>query len=155
MIKTADIYDIQGHTIFCDDIRHEVGGKLTLVGIYTGLMYTTAEFPINLGKFCFHIRFYQRNAIFDPNLSIKIFLPGHPYDAPSIDAELQPGAESQQSDDSSDYRMIGANLVFSPFTINAEGQIRVRVLRQGILHRIGSLNVIKKPTPSTASQPPS
>ncbi|MFS2110976.1 hypothetical protein ACCC88_14895 [Sphingomonas sp. Sphisp140] len=34
-----------GYTIFCDDIRHEVGGKLTLVGVYSGEMIYNGPAP--------------------------------------------------------------------------------------------------------------
>lgn len=38
-------------TIFCDDLRHELNGKISLMGIYTGDMYVP-EFPITLLKIC-------------------------------------------------------------------------------------------------------
>jgi len=38
-------------SIFCDDIRHEINGKISLMGIYTGDMYVP-NFPITLTKIC-------------------------------------------------------------------------------------------------------
>lgn len=38
-------------TIFCDDVRHELNGKISLMGIYTGDMYV-ADFPIAIPKIC-------------------------------------------------------------------------------------------------------
>lgn len=38
-------------SIFCDDIRHEQNGKISLMGIYNGEMYVPA-FPITLPKIC-------------------------------------------------------------------------------------------------------
>lgn len=40
--------------LFCDDVRHEVGNKLTLVGCYSGQMQITA-IPATLPKLCVHI----------------------------------------------------------------------------------------------------
>lgn len=36
-------------TIFCDDIRQEVGGKISLIGVYNGVMYVP-QFPVTLPK---------------------------------------------------------------------------------------------------------
>ena len=36
-------------TIYCDDIRQEVGGKLSLIGVYNGVMYVP-QFPAILPK---------------------------------------------------------------------------------------------------------
>ncbi len=36
-------------TIFCDDVRQEVGGKLSLIGVYNGVMYVP-QFPVTLPK---------------------------------------------------------------------------------------------------------
>lgn len=36
-------------TIYCDDIRHEVGGKLSLMGVYNGVLYVP-QFPATLQK---------------------------------------------------------------------------------------------------------
>jgi len=37
--------------IYCDDIRHETNGKLTLIGVYSGSM-VASELPITLPKLC-------------------------------------------------------------------------------------------------------
>jgi hypothetical protein len=36
-------------TIFCDDVRQEIGGKLSLIGVYNGVMYVP-QFPATLSK---------------------------------------------------------------------------------------------------------
>ncbi|MFK4075182.1 DUF6941 family protein [Ectopseudomonas khazarica] len=36
-------------TVFCDDVRHEVGGKATYVGIYGGTMFVNS-FPAEIPK---------------------------------------------------------------------------------------------------------
>jgi hypothetical protein len=38
-------------TIFCDDIRHEINGKVSLMGMYRGEMFVP-DFPITLPKIC-------------------------------------------------------------------------------------------------------
>ncbi len=36
-------------TIYCDDVRQEVGGKLSLIGVYNDVMYVQ-QFPVTLPK---------------------------------------------------------------------------------------------------------
>ena len=36
-------------TTFCDDVRQEVGGKQSLIGVYNGVMYVP-QFPVTLPK---------------------------------------------------------------------------------------------------------
>ena len=36
-------------TTFCDDVRQEVGGKLSLIGVYNAVMYVP-QFPVTLPK---------------------------------------------------------------------------------------------------------
>lgn len=44
---------INGHieTLFCDDIRQEIGGKISLIGVYSGVLLVP-EFPATLPKMC-------------------------------------------------------------------------------------------------------
>ena len=64
-----------GHTVFCDDIRHEINGKITLVGTYTNIMYISGSLPHVLPKFCLGIVFREAKDSLD-NVTIKIFFPG-------------------------------------------------------------------------------
>ena len=40
------------YTIFCDDVRAEIGNKLSLMGCYDSAL-VVAQFPITLSKLCF------------------------------------------------------------------------------------------------------
>jgi hypothetical protein len=42
-------------TLFCDDIRHEVGGKLSFIGVYSGGLFVQA-FPATLAKLCLSVK---------------------------------------------------------------------------------------------------
>lgn len=41
---------------FCDDIRHEVGGKVSFIGAYSQKMLVQ-QFPVRLPKLCVHFEF--------------------------------------------------------------------------------------------------
>lgn len=42
-------------TLFCDDIRHEVGGKLSFIGVYSAVLFVST-FPITLPKLCLFVK---------------------------------------------------------------------------------------------------
>jgi hypothetical protein len=42
------------HTIFCDDIRHEIGGKASLIGVYSGILIAR-QLPITLPMLCLRV----------------------------------------------------------------------------------------------------
>jgi hypothetical protein len=140
----TDTEDLYGHTIFCDDIRFEVDGKTTLVGVYSQLLLVRTGFPVTLPKLCFAIFFAQKREIYTTKITVQIFLPGDSDDKPSIEADPQ-APEKQPAPlykFSGDYLAVRSNLVFAPFTLEEPGRIKVRMLREGVLHRLGTLLVI-------------
>ena len=42
-------------TLFCDDIRHELGGKLSYIGVYSSGLFVQ-NFPVTLPKLCLSVR---------------------------------------------------------------------------------------------------
>ncbi|MCB1821140.1 MAG: hypothetical protein KDI73_06110 [Candidatus Competibacteraceae bacterium] len=42
-------------TLFCDDIRHEINGKLSYIGVYSGALLVPA-FPATLPKLCVSVK---------------------------------------------------------------------------------------------------
>jgi len=42
-------------TLSCDDIRHEMGGKLSFIGVYSGELLVP-EFPVTLPKLCLFVK---------------------------------------------------------------------------------------------------
>ena len=57
---TDDSPEAYGYTIFCDDIRAEVGGKLTYVGSYSGTMLVHGSFPTIVPKLALGMVYLQR-----------------------------------------------------------------------------------------------
>ena len=159
MTVLLDSPDIFGHTIFCDDIRLEVGGKVTYVGAYTGTMNIHAMFPVTLPKFAIAIFFNQKKEIFTANLGLRIFMPGDTQDKASIEGEVEeiPSGVAEQnvienSAPDKNYTLMGTSMVFAPFIIKEPGLIKVRVLRDSKMHRLGVLRVVAVPIPT--QQPP-
>lgn len=154
-----DSPDVFGTTIFCDDIRTEIDGKVTFVGVYSQQMFIHGEFPVTLPKFSFGIIFVQKKSVFEANLGIRIFLPGDADDAPSVQADLSEGHEgailaaaSASPDTPQAIVVLRSNLVLAPLEIKQAGAIKVRIARRGDLVRLGALEVTgANPTPIALS----
>jgi hypothetical protein len=140
-MKELEAPQIDGYTIFCDDIRFEVDGKFTLVGCYYGEMTVRSVFPATLPKFAISAAFFQHKEIYEPKLRLKISLPGDPEGEPSIVVEVEPPPEANLH--STEYPNISAraNIIFSPLVVPSPGFIKVQMERQGELHPMGKLAV--------------
>jgi hypothetical protein len=154
-MNLRDYPEVFGDTIFCDDIRQESGGKLSLMGCYSNIIVLHSPFPFIFPKFGFYITLVQRREVLDPNIKIKIFLPGDPEDAPSFHSEAHETTEGAVAEETarlveglprSDQRVVTmhASIVAAPLTIKERGIIKVRVLRQGELIRLGGIRVVQQ-----------
>jgi hypothetical protein len=149
LIDTSDVY---GYTLFCDDIRFEANGTRTLVGMYVSPMFIHANFPVTLPKFGFAITLLQRKDVFNPNVAIRIFLPGDSDEHASIQAALgepTPGAIKNELDKGQIPEVIGerlyvamrGNFIFAPFPIQVAGTIKVRAVIGDNIYRLGSMTL--------------
>jgi hypothetical protein len=75
-----------GFSLFCDDIRAEVGGKMSIMGVYQADMIfpTNQDFPLAVAKFCILIKYYEVLGFFTDDIAISVFLPGNAKDTPTI-----------------------------------------------------------------------
>lgn len=135
-----------GHVVFCDDIRHEVGGKITFVGTYTQVMYINGSLPTVLPKLCMGIVYRQENEC-NEDVTIKVFMPGQDDDAENV-ATFKLEAQPVLMPPPTEEFTFGEFRVFfeSPGTpILEEGRIRVRAYRGQDEIRLGSLTVALNP----------
>jgi hypothetical protein len=136
-----------GHTLFCDDIRWEVGNKPSLMGIYASGIVSAAPFPITLPKLCFWIRYDEPiNAEWE-SLRIHIYLPGQEDEAPlQFDYALKEARASdvrqsplQIPSDAEVRRHIFIPFGVAPLVLAQEGWIKVRghyekeVVKMGVI----------------------
>jgi len=111
---------IHQFTLICDDIRQEMGGKTSLMGLYDHHI-VVPELPFTLPKVCFYTRFTNITGKFKFGFAITA-----------------PGGEKRQIIDGSDVEIpAGANegtfnVIASPFDAQAEGVHEVNIsLEQG------------------------
>ncbi|WP_134188295.1 MULTISPECIES: hypothetical protein [unclassified Methylosinus] len=143
-----------GYTIFCDDIRSEVGGKISLIGCYSGVMLVSGHFPIIIPKFGLSITCISAMEKLR-QFEIKVFLPLDPDDKPSIaeNIALPPDGvdafEPFVPDSDPDVlrlAFVTRNFILSPLEIRAEGNIKVRIVHNERLVKAGALRVLLAPS---------
>ena len=143
-----------GYTIFCDDIRQEVGNKWSLMGIYGAELFVSEPFPFNMPRMGFHVVFKDDPRAPLKNLTLCIFLPGDPDDKPTYKAEIA-GSEDQIPPPPDDLdpnarRTFAINIILNSLTLKETGKIKVRMLVDGQEVKLGTLRVRHAEPPSQA-----
>jgi hypothetical protein len=149
-----------GFTVFCDDIRPEVGGKTSYMGVYQGGL-NVPEFPATLPKFGIVVTVYEPHEMVLKrtwNISLKILASWQ--DEPLLTAEIPPVPEEAvrahmkpESYDEPDVpRLMIAHMgfVLSPLALQKPGRIKVRAhYTDDNIIKLGSLKVEQTPSDAT------
>ena len=127
-----------GYSIFCDEIRNEVGGKLSFVGCYNAVMFTAQAFPVTLPKFCIHLHVFSPVTQPYESFLSRCYVPGRADPAaeeaiavPSLQDQMGLLAELPKNGGAAPCIVVAASLVFTPFEIPEPGVIRIRALING------------------------
>jgi len=141
-----------GTTIFCEDIRAEIGGKITLVGIYTGELISQLPFPLVLPKFALWINYFEVPGSSSGDGKLYISLPGDP--KPSIESDIpmdqfrsQAGHKADTDDPEVDlWNRLLMPIVITPLVLKEPGRILVRLHFGETVIRLGALPIKGPPT---------
>jgi hypothetical protein len=152
-----------GSTIFCDDIRNEIGGKNSYIGVYSGSM-GIASFPAQVAKFGIVSTIYEPRAMAEVRnwpIVVNLYLPGDDPSQPSAVANLPPltkeilqALAGSLPDDEEVPPLAVMNVAFalSPMILRGPGRIKVRAkYREGVIIKLGSCRV--EPAPQIAPAP--
>jgi len=151
-VKEQDHNNAWGFTLFVDDVRQEIGGKLSLMGLYQAEMLLPANltFPVNIAKLCLMVMYYEKKGSLSDDITFKITfgeqeqplleftilradITGPPETASP--ADLLPGDKE---------RVLHSRLpiVLSPFLIPGVGRLRVRAhYTDGSVLKLGSIAI--------------
>lgn len=138
-----------GFSFFCDDLREEVGGKISLMGMYDRDLFFQAQTPVVFPKFVILVRYFEIVGAFSDDLVLSVFLPGDEPDRPSISLTLnRPDAGALEpamvfSDDAEPVLSISVPVLLSPWEVKCEGAVRVRMRCGEVVTRLGELQVSK------------
>jgi hypothetical protein len=138
-----------GHVIFCDDVRREIDGKLTLVGVYNGNLTVFGGFPAVLPKLC--VVTWLNGLLADLMTCTKITLAGAPLG--DVRPELDFGEKPKPSFTSNDAarRQLTAILPLAPCTLYEAGAIVVNAETETGMLRIGKLEVTVAPAEESST----
>jgi hypothetical protein len=135
------------HATYCDDIRQEIGGKITLVGIYSGACLVPA-IPCTLPKLCLSlcisasrsapIRSLVVVGAYAGNEVINITL-----DSSQIDEIM--AANAEQASDDTKQMMLMLMAALSPFIVSVPGKLTLTVTADGEDVYCGGLRISTAP----------
>jgi len=144
-----------GHSIFCDDIRHEIGGKRSFIGAYNGSILAD-NFPIAMPKFCISSRYYEDvEDSFEGELVYNIWAVDEgellyeekfdmlPRKQLAREAQRLGFLDADISIEKGRRPIVWYDfeLTFAPFVAAKPGNMRVRVVRGDEVVRLGSLRL--------------
>lgn len=143
-----------GSSIFCDDIRNEVGGKNSYIGVYPASL-AVPVFPASVPKFGVVTTIYEPRLMAekrDWEISISVYLPGDNPEQPSLSGSLPPiPRETFQmmdqtmlpaDDEVPPLVIMNAAFIFTPMILRQPGRIKVRAkYKEGIVLKLGTCRV--------------
>jgi hypothetical protein len=137
-----------GYCIFCDDVRTEIGEKLSFIGVYSGVLMLP-EFPISLPKFCVHVNLITLATEPYRSIVLRCIAPGDRQ--PLLEERLDAAQLSEQRDitenaEASDIPInvvVGASLVFSPLRLRQPGLLTVSAIIDDKPAEIASLRIVQ------------
>ena len=138
-----------GYTIFCDDLRQEVSGKVTIVGAYSGGMQIVAEGPISLPRFAAMVLLWTDPAAPRKGLVLKLMFEtddGEIEEVFSADFSAeQLGTATLDPQGSTDHIELRSMVQLANVQISRSGRFKVRFYDQSDEIRVGTLRVLISP----------
>lgn len=153
-MKEIEVPKAYGNSTFCDDIRQEVGGKLSYMGVYNGSMTIHVPFPVLLPKFVIGITYFEKHNQVTSDVSFRVFMPGDAEDAPSARMDVPMAEHRAKTPPLVDpefkthepVRRADFAFPFTPFLIQQRGFIRVRAFLGDEIVKLGSLKIDQQTT---------
>ena len=142
-----------GYSIFCDDIRHEINGKTTHVGVYNGHLIVAGSLPVTLPQICVAITLRLLPPADPVKPIVKIFRSDEPDPLFTFEAEIEP-MEAQLipsplpnlEPDSVTFIQMGVTAQIQGLVINGPCALKVRAFIGDDEVRLGSLQIAVQPS---------
>ncbi len=132
--------DRQIQTVFCDDIRHELGGKLSYIGVYSGMLFVPT-FPATLSKLCVAMTVLTPADRPFAKLTVRLLKDEDVLVEGTLDdAQLSAAVDLPTEDAMAKDRILALQsiIVFSPFVLEGPCTLRVRAeTEEGELRGLG------------------
>ena len=149
-----------GYCIFCDDIRHEVNGKFSLIGVYGGELYPLGPYPLVLPKLCILIHYFQRIEDGFQDTKIRARLIGGVEEVSlfemlisASDLQNTPFPEKPADPEAEPMLSLQVPLEFPHIVIAQPGRIRVDAYRGDDQIKLGTLKLSPPPSQNGLPEP--
>tara|TARA_R110002072_G_scaffold113009_2_gene242425 strand:+ start:1214 stop:1639 length:426 start_codon:yes stop_codon:yes gene_type:complete len=123
---------------FCDDIRHEIGGKVSLIGCYANHLFSEG-FPLTAPKLCVHLRILT-DPLFEPTPFSAVITDSEGKEILRLRTTLTPENKTQDYSSPGEQQEILAGLempglkIDGPTTLFVQAEIGGEVLSGPLLH---------------------
>jgi hypothetical protein len=124
-----------GYSVFCDDIRNEVGGKLSFIGCYNGVMFVPSGFPLTFPKICVHFHVVSPASMPYSSIVVRCYIPAkaeplveEPLQAPSVDEQRRLAEQLEAGVSAPRLIVASGSFIFAPLEIREPGLIRMRAV---------------------------
>ena len=140
-----------GITLFCDDIRREVGGKHTYVGVYGGDMTVVSNEPALLPILSMAAMLFTPPDFTFTSVKVQV-LREVPNEGDQVLVEQEiPGMQSREKGKGLKHNI---NFSLSPFLVDRDFKLKVKAFFDDATEvRLGSLSVKLKPSANTPPKP--
>ncbi|KAB0532785.1 MULTISPECIES: DUF6941 family protein [Pseudomonas] len=133
------------YSIFCDDIRNEVNGKTSLIGVVGGLLYVNT-FPCVIPKLCVLITAVTDHDNPFKSLTFKVLVGEDPaFDVTLGEDEIQKISQGQELIEDPKGFAAQAVVVMSPLSLQGPSTIKVFVVADGEKLDCASLQISLAP----------
>ncbi len=118
-------------TIFCDDIRHEVGGKLSYIGVYSSSMYVN-KFPAILPKIGLSVKVISPAEQPLRSMTLRVLRDDEALQTIELNEDQlkeasQDAEDISEEDQKQKVQLAQFILMFTPLELAAPCKLRVRV----------------------------
>jgi hypothetical protein len=142
----------RGWTLFCDDIRFEIDGKITVVGSYpASAIVINGDFPASIGKIGLLIRYTEDIGAFTSDPQLEVYFPGISEPVVKVELKMEASRKSaaeKKVPDGADLEVSAGGvfpIVVSPALFQEAGWIKVRLKVDGHSIKLGACEVVRSP----------
>lgn len=134
------------HTLYCDDVRTEVGGKMTFVGVYQNQLVVHHLGPVSLPKLCVVATAQTPKEKPFERLCFKLLQDDTVLQEIEIPPEaLQMAITLSDNDPNSAFQSYGMILTLQPFNIEKSCVLRIRAETESEELAASALRVVLAP----------
>lgn len=136
------------HSLYCDDVRMEVGGKMTFVGVYQSQLIVQQAGPVGLPKLCIVATAQTPKSEPFEKLSFKLFKDDEVIQTIDVPSDGLVGVNGTADEDPNGaFHIFGAVIALQPFNIDKSCVLRVRAETEAEVLEASALRVTLQPPP--------